>query len=223
MFAPVCPAAQLPIDTFYSSLSYPEMVLSPNGRYIAALYPNKHTYNLAVIDTQGMTSQPLTDLASPARVTGVGWDGDDRLVYTLVGVSVNDAPVSEIAAVDRDGRNPLRIQDNERRNATPAYESLVDWTIGDPKTVLLSSDAESPDFPAVYEVNTASAWHAMSPEVTAHRHAFDTRRTKVVAPPGRKCDYLTDAQGVVRVCYTREVTGAPPVVSREREIAVGAA
>lgn len=214
VLGPVCLAADLPVDTFYSSLSYPQMVLSPSGRYIAALYPNKRTYNLAVIDTQGMTSQPLTDLASPARVTGVGWDGDDRLVYTLVAVSVKNEPVSEIAAVDRDGRNPLLIQDNERGNAIPAYESLVDWTVDDPKTILLSSDAETPDFPAVYEVNTASLWHPMKSEATTHRLAFDTRRAKIVAPPGRKCDYLTDSEGAVRVCYTREATGARRLLYR---------
>jgi dipeptidyl aminopeptidase/acylaminoacyl peptidase len=204
-------AAELPVDTFYSALSYPEMVLSPSGRYIAALYPNKRTYNLAVIDTQGMTSKPLTDFTSPRRVTGVGWDGDDRLIYTLVALSAKNEEVSEIAAVNRDGGNPLLIQ------GTPAYESLVDWTIGDPKTVLLSSDAEKPDFPSVYLVNTWAVWNPMKSEAAANRLVFSTRRTRIVTAPGRKCDYFTDSQGVVRACYTQETTGARRLLYRTND------
>ena len=212
VLAPACLAGGLAIDTFYRPLAYPEMVLSPSGRYVAALYPANGTTNLAVLDVASMSGRPLTAFKAPTRVLRVGWDTDDRLLYLMESPAEFGLPMLDLVAVNRDGKNPLFITMNSTNRATSALEQLLDYTPGDPNSILMSSDAENGDFPAVYEVNTVAAWHEM--DAARSRQTFSTRRIKIVPPPGRKCDYVLDNAGVVRVCVTTETDNSSKVLYR---------
>ena len=44
VFASWCGAASLPVESFFRAPAYPQMVLSPSGRYVAALYPANVDY-----------------------------------------------------------------------------------------------------------------------------------------------------------------------------------
>jgi dipeptidyl aminopeptidase/acylaminoacyl peptidase len=216
--APACLSAGPPVETFYRSLAYPKLVLSPSGRYIAALYPSNGTTNLSVIDIAGNTNTALTAFSHPTQVVSVGWDTDERLIYEFDAVGAFGIRMNNIAAVNRDGKNPLMLIDNrvEGRARYP-QEQLVDWSLEDPENILLASDQENPDFPSVYKVSTTSAWHAMATTAATSRALFATRRTKIVPAPGRKCEYLADNAGVVRVCTTLEPDSARKIMYRAGE------
>jgi len=210
-----CFAAAPPVETFYKALAYPQMVLSPGGKYIAALYPANGTTNLVVIDIVGKTSKALSGFKPPVEVVDVGWDTDDRLIYGFDARAPSGAWVYNVAAVNRDGKNPLMLVDNLRNNATRyVNEQLVDWTLNDPNSILMASDQENESFPSVYEVNTTSAWHTMESAAASSRQVFSTRRTKIVPAPGRKCEYVADNAGVVRLCTTHEMNGARRLLYR---------
>ena len=208
-------APRIPVETFYRSLAYPSVVLSPSGRYFAALYPANGTTNLAVVDIATMKARPLTAFARPTEVTGVGWDTDERLIYEFDAINPLGFRAQSIAAVNRDGKNPLMLVDNVG-SSVRRFENveLVDLTPNDAKTVLIASDMEKQDFPSVYEVETSSAWHAMDAPSAASRNVFPTRRIKVVPSPGRKCSYVADNSGVVRLCTTLEPDGSHRVLYR---------
>ena len=213
-----CFAAAPPVETFYKALAYPQMVLSPSGKYIAALYPANGTTNLVVIDIAGRNSKALSGFSPPVEVVDVGWDTDDRLIYGFDARAPSGAWVYNVAAVNRDGKNPLMLVDNLRNNATRyVNEQLVDWTLDDPNSILLASDQENESFPSVYEVNTTSAWHAMESAAASSRQVFSTRRTKIVPAPGRKCQYVADNAGVVRLCATHETNGARRLLYRAKD------
>src|SRR5262245_49429532 len=103
-FASWCCAAGLPVELFFRTPAYPELVLSPSGRYVAALYPANGTTNLAVLDVTNLSARPLTAFTAPTRVLRVGWDTDDRLIYMLERPAKFGLPLHDIAAVDRDGK-----------------------------------------------------------------------------------------------------------------------
>lgn len=214
-FVSVCSAGGLPVETFYRKAAYPQMVLSPSGQYVAALYPANGTTNLAVLDVKTMSGRPLTAFKAPSRVLSVGWDTDERLIYMLEAPAPFGLPARDFAAVDRDGKNPLFLTSNQTPNQTTSrVESLIDYSLDDPKSILMSSDAENGDYPSVYEVNTIAAWHGMQSGAAASRNMFSTRRIKIVPAPGRKCDYVADNLGVVRVCVTTEVDNSCKVLYR---------
>jgi dipeptidyl aminopeptidase/acylaminoacyl peptidase len=213
--APFAVGGALAVETFFRAPAYPQMVLSPSGRYVAALYPANGTTNLAVLDVTTLSGRPLTAFQPPSRVLGVGWDTDDRLIYHLESPARFGLPLHDLAAVDRDGKNALFLTSNQNPdNHFPALETLVDFSLDDPKSILMASDAESQDFPSVYEVNTVAAWHEMQSAAAASRQKFATRRSKIVPAPGRKCDFVSDNAGVVRICITTEVDNSSKVLYR---------
>jgi len=217
-FASFSHAAGAPVEMFYKSFAYPKVVLSPSGRYFAALYPSNGTTNLAVVDVATNAGHPLTAFEGTTDVTEVGWDTEDRLIYGFFATGRSGIRTYNIAAVDRDGKNPLMLVDNVG-GAIRKFEAVdfVDWTLDDAKTVLLASDMENENFPSVYRVQTSSAWHAMGAPSTKSREQFSTARARIVAAPGRKCSYLTDHAGVVRVCTTLEVDGSRLILYRADE------
>jgi dipeptidyl aminopeptidase/acylaminoacyl peptidase len=213
--ASVCDAAGAPVEMFYKSFAYPKVVLSPSGKYFAALYPANGTTNLAVVDVATNAGHPLTAFSGSTEVTEVGWDTEDRLIYGFDATGGTGIRTHNIAAVDRDGKNPLMLVDNVGA-AVRRFESVqfVDWTLDDAKTVLLASDLENENFPSVYEVQTAFAWHAMRAPSTKSREQFSTPRVRVVAGPGRKCTFLADNAGSVRLCTTLEADGSSRILYR---------
>jgi dipeptidyl aminopeptidase/acylaminoacyl peptidase len=209
-------AAVAPVSMFYKSFAYPVVVLSPSGRYFAALYPSNGTTNLAVVDVATDQGHPLTDFRRPTEVTEVAWDNEDRLVYGFDSMSRIGLRLHSLAAVNRDGTNPLMLVDNAG-SATSLFENalLVDGALDDPRSVLVASDADKLDFPAVYKVDTLSPWHAMQNSSTQERNRFPTLRELLVKPPGRHCTYLADHVGTVRLCTTLETDGSRQILYRD--------
>ena len=198
-------AAPLPVETFFKLLQFPELTLSPDGQYVAALAPINGTRNVVVLDLATKTPKVLTPYALPAIVTSVYWKSNDRLVYRVTMTDLSGNKVNNIGAVNRDGKNHLMIFDNRVPGSKGYYsESIIDLKLEDPRNILLASEAGTPFFPAIYDTDTADLWHPMKSQAENTKTPFDTQRNKVAAAPGRNCEYTVDTKGVVRACLSTE-------------------
>src|SRR5260221_1528041 len=162
------------------------------------------TTNAAVIDLTAMKAAAVTRYKDPARVDSVVWKSDNRLIYGVMQPDAYHVLNWTMGAVDRDGKNHLLISDPREAGDRYGYEYVVDYKISDPAKVLLSSDKESLNNPAIYDADISVLWAPMRMEHNTGNTVFTTPRTKVTTAPGRACDYLVDNDVNLRVCLTHE-------------------
>ena len=205
LFACAASADKPPTESFFRYPAISRMTISPHGQFVAALGATTGSLNVVVIDLEKKSAGTITGYADPATVTGVRWKSDDRLIYTVRDYDLHRNKVSNIGAVNRDGKNHLLLFDNRNPTGTGYYsDELVDLQIDDPINVLMTSQRETPAFPIVYRTDTSALWHPMTSHAATTRYMFDTRRDKLTAAPGRNCHYLADLKGVVRACLSLE-------------------
>lgn len=203
--------APLPIESFFKDYAYEDLLISPGGRYLAVTYPSNGTTNAAIIDMQTMQGKPLTGFSWPDSLDWIEWKSDDALVYGMTKIDTVGNRMANIGSLQRDGTNHVflldnQVPDNFRGTWYLLHDDLVDVLPGDADTVLLSSESERQDFPSVYRVGTSLRGSLTRTRMSGNR--FATSRHAVGPPAGRKCSYLTDHKGAVRVCMTREVDGS---------------
>ena len=205
LFACATYAERPPVESFFKRPAFSRMIISPHGQYVAALGSTTGALNVVVIDLEKKSAAAVTGYADPAAVVNVHWKSDDRLVYTVRDYDHSRNRVSNIGAVNRDGKNHLLLFDNRNPVGTGYYsDEIVDLQIDDPNNVLMASELETPAFPVVYRTDTSALWHPMTSRTGNVRYMFDTQREKVTAAPGRNCSYVTDLKGEIRVCLSLE-------------------
>ncbi len=201
---PAVAADPVPTESFFRTPQYSDMRMSPSGRFVTVIYTVDGTTNAAVIDLTTMKAAAVTGYKDPARVDSVVWKSDNRLIYGVMQPDNYHVLNWTMGAVDRDGKNHLLISDPREAGDRYGYEYVVDYKINDPDKVLLSSDKESLNNPAIYDTDIATLWAPMRMEHNTGNTVFTTPRTKVTTAPGRACDYLVDNDGTLRVCLTHE-------------------
>lgn len=210
-------APALPIENFFKDFAYETLLISPGGRYLAVTFPSNGTTNAAVIDMQSMQGQPLTGFTHPDSLDWIRWKTDDALIYGMTKVDGEGNRLYNIGSLQRDGTNHVFLLDNVRPlNTYGVWRFLVDDPVDllpdDPDRVLLSSDSDRADFHSVYRVGTSLRGSLTRTRMSGNR--FATSRQAVGPPAGRKCSYLTDHRGQVRVCTTSEVDGSTRLLYR---------
>ena len=95
-------AKQTPLANFFKRAKMSSLVLSPNGRYIAAVVPIGERRNLAVLDLDTRKAWPVTN-QSRQDIGSFVWANDDRL---LVSLDNDGNEASGLFAVNRDGTKP---------------------------------------------------------------------------------------------------------------------
>lgn len=75
--------ADIPVESFFKRPQFAEMVLSPDGRKLAALTPLKGRNNLVVVDLDKRTRNVITDFER-VDATGIFWVNDRRLCLRVV-------------------------------------------------------------------------------------------------------------------------------------------
>jgi dipeptidyl aminopeptidase/acylaminoacyl peptidase len=116
--AAVSPSS-IPVSTFFKRPSFDEALLSPNGRYLAAIVPVAESgrEGLAVVDLEDTSKTKLVAHFDDADIDRVYWVNDDRLVMQLTdrrarhGMWSQDGYIGEMKAslarlfaVDRQGK-----------------------------------------------------------------------------------------------------------------------
>src|SRR5438128_8297 len=100
-----CAADDKPsIESFFKQSQYGAMVISPDGRHIAALIPVNGRQNVAVLDMEKRAATPVTSFDS-RDVISVRWLNSKRLLLQTgsLGTRDFDARGGGLYAVDRDG------------------------------------------------------------------------------------------------------------------------
>ncbi len=120
-------AAPLPLADFLRPSLVGAMTMSPNGKYVAGVVPDKdHRMALVVIDLAELGQSRMVAAFSDADVRWVWWVNDDRLVFDLTNHDVDASRQrgQGLWAVPRDGAAaPRRLIKN-------AWEFLVRSTGG---------------------------------------------------------------------------------------------
>ncbi|MBC7990621.1 MAG: S9 family peptidase, partial [Luteimonas sp.] len=101
-----------PVADFFRRADYVDMVMSPNGRAIAALGLGKGgRVGLVILDLDDMSKSKNIASFSDTDVARVLWVNDDRLVFSVTdrALAYGDRIGSGLFAIDRDGGGTSRM------------------------------------------------------------------------------------------------------------------
>jgi len=113
---------QIPIRDFFKPNEFSDVVLSPNGKFVAArarLPAAPKATNIVVIDVETKKTQVVTGYKQ-ADVSNISWLNDDRLIFTLT-KGGDDANRRTVAAglftIGRDGKRGRSLQQQDGRSS----------------------------------------------------------------------------------------------------------
>ena len=181
--APATVKQQTPIANFYKRPKMSSLVLSPNGRYIAAVVPLGERRNLAVLDLDTRKAWPVTN-QSRQDIGSFSWANDDRLLVSLD----NDGNESSgLFAVNRDGTKPeMLIEPAEAQmragSATLLTADVISPMESDPERVLVSVSRITEDG-VVQDVETLNI--------------YTGKRLRKIKNPGDIQGWIADREGFV--------------------------
>lgn len=201
---PAAAAAQkkpsdIPLEDFFRRAQYSEMLLSPDGRKLAALTPFKGRDNVVVVDLDKRTRNVITAFER-LDATRIFWVSSNRLCLRVIdGKEVSGQPNFRgfycIDANGEDLRNYTTIAGSERRSLNP----------------LAPVPEESDDY--IVEMRLRS-------ERSADVYRFNTRTGRYTLltdqSPGDVTRWVLDRNLVPRVAVSlpeRESTGKPRVAT----------
>ncbi len=133
--APAMPAsakisAPIPVADFFKTPDLSDLMMSPNGKYIAALRPVDGRKKLVIIDLLGKSSMVVA--GSPLYDVGaIAWINNDRLRYSVYEAErgVGEQTGGGLFVIDRDGKNDRTINpkgiNQEGRGRALRYFSQV--------------------------------------------------------------------------------------------------
>ena len=181
--APAAVAKQTPIANFYKRPKMSSLVLSPNGRYIAAVVPMGERRNLAVLDLDTRKAWPVTN-QSRQDIGSFMWANDDRL---LVSLDNDGNEASGLFAVNRDGTKPeMLIEPAEAQiragSATLLTADVISLMESDPERVLVSISRYTEDG-VVQDVETLNI--------------YTGKRLRKIKNPGDIQGWIADREGFV--------------------------
>ena len=198
-------ASVLPIELFSKDVRFSNVKISPDGRYIGAITketPGKEGKNtLVILERESLKPTYVVHFPGSAQVGNYQWSNNSRVVVAkeyIKGWQNHPIYYGEIFAVNADGTQPQYVvgyipeqqtgSHIRKRKALRATSHLFDPLIDDEKHILVTAipwnNQEEP-YIDVYKVNT-----------------FNGKRKKVTRAPARMANYLTDAQGNVRIAVS---------------------
>ena len=120
------------IETFFKLPQYSAMRFSPNGQWIAALAPVNGSQNLVLFDLDSKKATAVTAMEG-ADVVWFAWLGNDRLMLQTGqrGKRADDIQRAsgQLWAVNRDGGNPVRLNETNDTAATEGHTLFVVRTL----------------------------------------------------------------------------------------------
>ncbi len=156
--APATPqATEIPVEVLFKKAAFRRIVLSPDGKFLAALAPVNGRQNLAIVDLEKRAGTMLTNF-STGDVNTVFWASNNRLIYTT-----GDQQGLEfrgdggLFAIDRNGDNPRTLVKPVREDSALKYvfrETTVLQRIkGNKDEVLVAANDRSADTEDIYRMN----------------------------------------------------------------------
>ncbi len=162
-----------PAETFFRRDAYSDLVLSPNGRYIAASVPVNERRNVVVLDLDRRDASVITGYKD-VDVRAIYWANDNRLVY-FTGDLQGEAFRSNggIYAIDRDGKNAIGLGSTGGGSSALA---ILQRVRGQPDELFMLANERN-----------ASAWDVYRVNVNDGR-----RRLVTLTGPGKVVQWVLD-------------------------------
>jgi len=199
------PSALPPIERFFNTPVLADAKLSPNARYLAAIYgvPGQRA-GLIVTDLQQKSSKLVAGF-SDGDVRRFNWVNDGRLVFDLTDRQVapggNDMAAG-LFAVDRDGTN-LRQLAQRRGAAFLTNGSHIDRRILPWHTFMLDAPgAQNSEF--IYVESPEIEDRERGRDVQLLRLNTVTGASRPVQQPARVGQWMLDQKGEPRLAIARE-------------------
>lgn len=148
-------SAPIPVETLFAKSSYRELVLSPDGKLMAALASADGRQNILVIDLEKRSGTRVTGLKE-ADVTSVFWANDHRLIFTtgdLRGFEYRSD--GGLFAIDVDGSFERKLV-SPFNGFVPRFSTVIGRVKGNPDDIYVSANDVSADSQSVYRMNVVS-------------------------------------------------------------------
>jgi dipeptidyl aminopeptidase/acylaminoacyl peptidase len=174
-------AADISVEDFFKVAEFQSMLLSPNGKLLAASTPFKGRQNLVVVDLAARKNNVITAYEKQDAILP-RWISDNRLCFSAAdGLEASGRPrFRGTYCIDADGKN--------LRDFTKTGLSILSTLTGEPGVVIASQRGRSDTSQDVFKVNT---YTGKSELVT-----FES--------PGRVSQWILDRNNVPRVAVRQE-------------------
>jgi len=199
-------AAEPPaIETFFRLPQYSSMRFSPNGQWIAALAPVNGSQNLVLFDLGSKKASAVTAMEG-VDVVGFAWLGNERLMLWTGkrGARVDDQDRSsgQLWAVNRDGSNPHRLDENNDQSLMASRGlQVVRFLPGDTTDFIAQEytfDAHGSYPGALVRVDSRTGRHT---PISFGKPDGGEQESWVVDSKGVARSLLVGSKGVVRIWY----------------------
>lgn len=185
---------ELPLETFFRQAQYLSVKLSPDGKSIAVLTPQKGRQNLLVVDLAGRKGNLLTSFEDQ-DVTNFHWANNQRLLFSTGNLqeSWSEARWGGLFGINRDGSDarifvPTLRQQVDKGQFIYRYASFCCRIDNNDKEVLVAANERNQQQPDVYRMNVYNGKKELL--------TFDS--------PGRVVRWWPDRSGTVRLAGTSQ-------------------
>jgi acylaminoacyl-peptidase len=162
-----CAKGLLPLETFVRFSQFEQVVISPNGEYLAAAMTKEdNTPLVTIIDVKNLTQLSTIEFKLGQQPSVLTWLNDERIGIRIAKkIGALDQPVGspEYYAINADGTKKARLWgniDNKKGQRGPAkyrtFMQILSLLPKDPNTILVSEQGGSrklASFPKAYEMN----------------------------------------------------------------------
>jgi dipeptidyl aminopeptidase/acylaminoacyl peptidase len=182
-------AAGLTIEQFFQQAQFQDMVLSPDGKHLAASTPHNGRENLVIVNLQQRTNKVITEFKTIDAI-GASWVSNDRLCFSSAdGQEASGRPRYR-------GTFCIDIDGNNMREFTKTGLTILRLVPNEPGVVIAAQRGRAYNSLDLFKVDTRTG--------KADLITFET--------PGRVSNWVLDRNGVPRVA-TRVEEGSAAGVS----------
>ncbi|HEY5809277.1 MAG TPA: hypothetical protein VIT67_14985, partial [Povalibacter sp.] len=181
-------AAPQPLDAFARLPYMRDVTLSPDSRRVAFVSSVGEESVVVTFERASPATTARTLFRSEANkydVSWCSWANQQRLLCGLSGVIAEGGRLfqfTRLMAINADGSNMKMLSQRWKGETAQYHDRVIDWTPGNPDTVLLELDDDHDGFPSVFELNINTGTQ------TTHTHERLPIRS-----------FISDGQGNVRL------------------------
>ena len=203
VMSPVAGAAAIDLTGFVKRDQFDNIKLSPNGDYYAASVPAEDRSGLVIVRRADNKVTATYSIGSDTYIADFDWVDPQRVLFgtsrkfgtldtpkltgNLYGINADGSSRGILVGQDAGQSNPGGMVQTRKVESIAAF--LLDPLDADDRNVLISVYSFSADdFSRVEKMD-----------------AYNGRRSPVARSPVRNADFVTDANGVVRFAFGRDV------------------